>query len=87
MVGMIRANIERGIKEELYRTDIDVDIMTRYRLHSIMLAFNPDIFPNNRTQLVHIEQQLLEHFLHGLGTPKGEKLIEKYKTQRNKKQN
>jgi len=87
LYGMLRANIERGIKEELYRSNIDVDIMTRYRLHSIMLAFNPDVFPNNRTQLLHIEQQLLEHFLHGLATPKGEKLIEKYKNQRNKKQN
>jgi AcrR family transcriptional regulator len=85
LYGMIRANIERGTKEELYRSDIDVDIMTRYRLHSIMLAFNPDVFPNNRTQLVQIEQQLLEHFLHGLATQKGEKLIEKYKIQRNKK--
>ena len=85
LYSMLRANIERGISEDLYRPDIDVDIMTRYRLHSIMLAFNPDIFPNNRTQLVLIEQQLLEHFLHGLGTAKGEKLIEKYKNQRNKK--
>jgi TetR/AcrR family transcriptional regulator, cholesterol catabolism regulator len=85
LYSMLRANIERGIKEELYRPDIDVDIMTRYRLHSIMLAFNPDVFPGNRNQLLHIEQQLLEHFLHGLATPKGEKIIEKYKTQRNKK--
>jgi AcrR family transcriptional regulator len=85
MYRMIRDNIERGIEAELYRSDMDVDVMTRYRIHSIMLAFNPDIFPNNRNNIVHIEQQLLEHFLNGLATTKGQKLIQKYKTQRLKK--
>jgi hypothetical protein len=59
--------------------------MTRYRIHSIMLAFSPDIFPNNRMHIVHIESQLLEHFLYGLATAKGQKLILKYKSQRTKK--
>lgn len=82
---MIRKNIERGISEELYRANIDVDVLARYRIHSIMLAFNTDVFPNNRSNIVHIELQLLEHFLHGLATAKGEKLIQKYKSQRTKK--
>lgn len=79
---MIRQNLERGISEELYRPEIDAEILTRFRLHAIMLAFNTEVFPTNRTQLVHIQQQLLEHFLFGLATSKGEKLIQKYKTQR-----
>lgn len=82
---MIRTNIENGIREELYRADIDVDVLTRYRIHSIMLAFDPEVFPTNRSRLVHIEQQLLENFLYGLATPKGQKLIQKYKNQRTKK--
>lgn len=83
---MIKENLERGVKEGLYREDIDIDTLTRYRIHTIMLSFNPEVFPTNRTHLVHIEQQLFEHFLHGLATPKGEKLIQKYKNQRLKKQ-
>ncbi len=85
MYQMIRSNIERGIKEEVYRAEIDVDVMTRYRIYSIMLSFNTSVFPNNRTNIVYIEQQLLEHFLNGLATPKGHKLIQKYKSQRIKK--
>jgi AcrR family transcriptional regulator len=85
MYQMIRNNIERGIEQELYRSEIDVDVITRYRIHSIMLAFNPEVFPNNRNMIVHIEQQLLEHFLNGLATPKGLKMIQKYKIQRLKK--
>ena len=82
---VISDNLKRGIEEELYRPEIDVDVMTRYRIESEMLPFNAAIFPNNRTHLVHIEQQLFEHFLYGLATAKGQKLIQKYKTQRTKK--
>lgn len=82
---MIKANIERGIKEELYREDIDIDVLTRYRIQSIMLAFNSEVFPNNRNNILHIEQQLIEFFLYGLASAKGQKLIQKYKSQRNKK--
>lgn len=82
---IIKANLERGIKEELYREEIDTDILSRYRLHTVLLSFNPDVFPSNKTSLVHIEQQLIECFLYGLATPKGYKLIQKYKNQRTKK--
>ncbi|MFN2458444.1 MAG: TetR/AcrR family transcriptional regulator [Chitinophagaceae bacterium] len=82
---MIKTNLEWGVKQELYRQEIDIDILTRYRIHSIMLAFDPEVFPANRTQLLHIQQQLLELFLYGLATAKGERLIDKYKKQRTKK--
>jgi TetR/AcrR family transcriptional regulator, cholesterol catabolism regulator len=84
---LIRENLEHGVKEGLYREDFDVEVLTRYRLHSIMLAFDPEVFPNNRSNLVHIEQQIMEHFLYGIATTKGQKLIQKYKNQRTKKEN
>jgi TetR/AcrR family transcriptional regulator, cholesterol catabolism regulator len=79
---MIRANIEKGINEGLYRPDIDIDILTRFRIHCIMLSFNSDVFPGNLNQVVQIEMQILEHFLYGLATCKGKELIEEYKQQR-----
>jgi AcrR family transcriptional regulator len=82
---MIRQNLEKGVKEELYRTEIDTDVLTRYRIEGIFLPFDAEVFPNNRTNLVHIEHQLTEHFLFGLATSKGQKLIQKYKNQRTKK--
>lgn len=83
---VIRENLEKGKAEGLYREDIDTEILTRYRLHTLMISFDSDVFPSNRTNLIYIEEQLLEHFLYGLATAKGQKLIQKYKTQR-KKQN
>lgn len=83
---MISANLKEGVKEELYREDIDVEILTRFRLYTIMLSFDSEVFPSNKGSLVYIEQQLLEHFLYGIATSKGQKLIQKYKTQRIKNQ-
>ncbi|HYO21147.1 MAG TPA: TetR/AcrR family transcriptional regulator [Flavisolibacter sp.] len=85
LYNVITNNLQRGVKEELYRADIDVDVIARLRIESVMLPFNAEVFPNNRTHLVHIEQQLFEHFLYGLATAKGQKLIQKYKNQRIKK--
>jgi len=82
MYQVIKQNLERGIKEELYRPEINIDVLTRFRIESMMLAFNSEIFPNNRTQLVSIQEEILEHFLYGLSTVKGQKLIQKYKQER-----
>ena len=79
---MIRKNIERGIAEELYRPEIDIEIMARYRIESMMLLFKPEIFPTTKFNLVKLHQEILEHFLYGLATLKGYKLILKYKQQR-----
>jgi len=82
---IIKSNLERGVKEELYREEIDPDILSRYRLHTVLLSFNPDVFPTVKTNAVYVEQQLIECFLYGLATLKGYKLIQKYKNQRTKK--
>jgi hypothetical protein len=79
---VLKQNLERGIKEELYRPEINVDILTRFRIESMMLAFNSEVFPTNRTHLINIQEEILEHFLYGLSTTKGQKLIQKYKQQR-----
>ncbi len=84
LLKIIKENLENGIEEGLYREDIDTDIISRYRLHSIMLSFDSNVFPTNKTDLIYIEEQLLQHFLHGVATVKGIKLIAKYNKQTSK---
>ena len=82
---LIKTNLERGIGEELYRPEIDIDLLSRYRVYSVLLSFDPEVFPNAKNQLVYVEQQVMEHFLFGIASAKGQKLIMKYKNQRSKK--
>jgi TetR/AcrR family transcriptional regulator, cholesterol catabolism regulator len=81
LLQVIKENIERGKKEELYRPDINTEVIARIRLETMMLPFNQEIFPKSKFNLVDLEQQLIEHFLFGVATMKGHKLILKYQQQ------
>ena len=83
---VIRENILRGIKEELYRPDVNTDIMARFRVESILVAFNPDFHTKVKATLAEIKEELSYHFLFGLVSQKGYKLILKYLQERLKKQ-
>lgn len=79
---VFKANLEWGIKEELYRPEIDVDVVTKIRIETMFLPFNAVVFHPNKYSLVHVEKELLEHFLFGVATAKAHKLINKYKQKR-----
>ncbi len=79
---IVANNLKRGIEEELYRPEINIDVLTRFRLATFLLPFNSDVFPGNKNQLVNINEQIMEHFLYGCATAKGHKMIAKYKQQR-----
>jgi AcrR family transcriptional regulator len=83
---VIKENIERGKREELYREDINTDVVAKIRLETIMFPFNPDIFPKTKFNLVDLEQQMIEYYLFGIASLKGYKLILKYKSERLKKE-
>lgn len=82
---IIRQNIEWGIKDELYRPDINVDVISKFRLESMMIPFNVSIFPPGKYNLASLSGIIIEHFVYGLATIKGHKLIQKYNEQRQKK--
>lgn len=81
LLSVIRNNIQRGIAEGLYRPEINVDMISKYRLESTMMPFNLTLFPPAKYNLVEVTRELMEHFLYGLATLKGHKLILKYKEQ------
>lgn len=82
LLNVIRENILKGIEEGLYRPEIDVDIISKYRLESMMLPFNFNVFPQGKYSLAQVTNELMELFLFGLVTLKGHKLILKYKEQK-----
>ena len=83
----ILENMEKGIREGLYREDINLHIMARYRVESMMLPFSPDFHTKLKYNLAQIEEELIIHFLFGLASPKGYKLIIKYQQERIKLSN
>ncbi|MBC7486939.1 MAG: TetR/AcrR family transcriptional regulator [Cytophagaceae bacterium] len=72
-------NIKRGIDSGLYRNSIDVDTIARLRMVCVDATLNPENFPLAKKNLNELQLQLIEHFLYGICTLKGHKLINKYK--------
>lgn len=73
-------NLIRGIKEGYYREDIKPDILTQMRLEQIDLIFNSSSeYTNGKYGIAQVMAELTEHFLYGICTLKGHKLINKYK--------
>lgn len=79
---IIKQNLERGIQEGVYREGINVEILSRFRIITMFLIFNPEFLANTKSNILTVLTEISENFLYGIATTKGIKLIEKYKTQR-----
>lgn len=82
LLEVIRQNLIRGIREGLYREDVNIELMSRYRLETVMVPFNTDLYPQEEFNLADVTLAIQEHFIYGLATQKGFSLIEKYKQER-----
>ena len=83
---LIKENLEQGIAVQLYRPEIDTEIMSRFRLASVFMMFSPDLYPLGKYNLGAVIEEVTIHFLYGITTAKGQKLVQKYLLKRQKNQ-
>lgn len=76
---LVRENIERGMEEDLYRSDLNADLLSRFRMESVFMILNSEVLQNTSGSLTETMQLLSEHFLYGLFNTKGEKFYSTYK--------
>lgn len=81
---IIKDNLELGIKEGLYRPEINIDVLTKFHLNTFFITTNSEIFPVSKYNLTVVSQEILENFLYGIATAKGIEKIELYKQERQK---
>ncbi len=73
----ISENLQRGVDQGLYRKSVNPHVMSRLRMAQVEWAMNPDAVPAGTITIAHLQLTLLEHFLHGICTIKGHRLINK----------
>jgi AcrR family transcriptional regulator len=76
---MISTNLEKGIAEGLYRKDVDVNILSKYRLETSLIPFNIQVFHPSKFDMLKVNLQIIEHFVYGVATLEGHKLMDNYK--------
>lgn len=74
----IRLNLLRGREEALFRSDIHVDIMTVYRLEISFLPLKQNLFPFGKYSVLQVSNEVLYHFMLGICTEKGKKLVDQH---------
>lgn len=79
MLEKIKLNILRGVAEGLYRGDLDVEIMARMRLGMVEVAYDSKLFPPQEFNMQKVQLDMLEHYMLGMATLRGHKMINEYK--------
>ena len=76
---MVEAAVVKGMNDGYVRKDINPRILSILRMEEIEMGFNPSLFPHDKFKMLDVQLAMTEHFLYGICTLKGHKLINKYK--------
>lgn len=80
MYAKILDNLKRGIKEELFRSDLKVEIIASLRLEEVQWSLSKEILFEDKYTILEIHNETLIHYLYGIVSSKGLKTIKKYIT-------
>lgn len=79
----LKANLEKGIKEGLYREDLNPEIIAHIYVSSVEAIFHSQQFMKSQVSLSDLYLELFRYHIRGIASTKGrEYLIEKIKTER-----
>ncbi|MFN8711355.1 MAG: TetR/AcrR family transcriptional regulator [Bacteroidota bacterium] len=79
ILGQVKTSLKRGVEQGLVRKDINIEVVSRLRMEEIDLGFNPEVYPYDKFRIIDVQLSLAEHFLYGVCTLKGHKLINKHR--------
>lgn len=77
IITSIKANMQRGKDEGLYRQDIDPEVLARMRMAQVESIFNPQVFSPKYYSVGEVQFQTFKHFLYGLVTIEGHQTLTK----------
>ncbi|MCC7504357.1 MAG: TetR/AcrR family transcriptional regulator [Saprospiraceae bacterium] len=71
LYGIVRRNLERGIRENIYRPDMDVDIIAKLHIGLSLLLFDESLFPQLTYKKEILFKEYLTHYLYGIVSERG----------------
>lgn len=72
----IKTNMERGVREGLYRNDFNIDIVAKIYVSTTLVFTNSDFFPPEKYNINDIVKTNILYHLHGIVSPKGLALLQ-----------
>jgi len=74
----IKSNLETGISQGLYRSDLHPDIIAKLYVGKTMLVVNEDVFPLKEYNKQNLFEAYIQYHIHGIASAKGLRKLEKY---------
>ena len=71
MQDCVRENLERGIKQDLFRKELNIDFISRIYFSSIIAIKDQDLFPYKQFSMNMLMENYLEYHIRGICTSKG----------------
>jgi AcrR family transcriptional regulator len=75
-LGLSKGLLRKGIKEELFRSDISIPIVAKLFQEQMNLLADEKVFPRDEFSYADVFQNLTINFMRGISTKKGIELIE-----------
>lgn len=76
---MAERTLIKGQKDGYIRKDINTKLLAKLRVENIEMTLNGIVFPHDKYNMLDVQIAITEHFLYGVCTLKGHKLINKHK--------
>jgi AcrR family transcriptional regulator len=72
-------NLKEGINQGFYRKEINIEILSKLKMIEAEWSFDPEMFAPEKYKIVDVQMELFDHFLYGVLTPEGFKMLNVYK--------
>jgi len=83
ILNTVKSNLERGIKQGLYRKNLNCDIIAKLYISKIDVVFDGRVFPPHEHSFVDVYDELMRYHIKGIASEKGlTYLSEKLKKER-----
>jgi TetR/AcrR family transcriptional regulator, cholesterol catabolism regulator len=77
--GKIKINIEKGIRQGMYRDDLSIELIARLYISRLIDLHNPDFFPPEKFSFSTLFEVMFENFIRGICNEEGIKYYKKQK--------
>ncbi|MBI4947665.1 MAG: hypothetical protein HY840_14840, partial [Bacteroidetes bacterium] len=71
IINNIKSNLQKGIEERLYRTDINTDIVAKLYFLRLEAIFDEDYFPHNEYHTKDVFSEMFRYHIYGIASKKG----------------
>jgi TetR/AcrR family transcriptional regulator, cholesterol catabolism regulator len=82
----IKLNLEKGIRQGIYRDDLSVELVARLYIRRLIDLHNPDFFPADKFSFETLFDVMFDNFIRGIANENGIEYYEKQKRKVNFKE-